>query len=237
MSQSISLHFGRGAVNRGTVMLSIAMLLQVGIIIALFTLPDPVIVAGILLTLLLGTLILIDPRAMFLAIIFITFLFDADVLAHGYVVRILGVNWYAMDWILFFGVLSWLIRWTWGANPPLQRTFLVVPMIIYLLSLPLFAIASVFQGNLFQDAFADMRLFFYYASFFAVLLYAREWKDLEMIFWVMIVCGTVGAIPQIIESLSRSSFDTLAGRNLPFVRIAGAHEVNYPLLLVSSLSM
>jgi len=237
MSELISLHPGVGAARGGTSKLFAVILLQIGIIVLLFTLPNPVITIGVLLTLLCGTIILVDPRAIVLTITVVTFVFHAEVLGHGYVVRILGVNWYAMDWILFFGVLAWLIRWAYGLNPPLQKTVLVVPMTIYLLSLPFFAGFSALQGNLFQDAFADMRPFFYYISFFAVLLYAREWKDLEMIFWVMIVCGTVGAIPEIIGSLSHSSFDTLAGRKLSFVRISGAHEVNYPLQLVSSLSM
>ncbi len=214
------------------------VVVQIGIVALYFFIPDPTIFIGSLLTLLFGFFILVDPRTIFLIIIFITFIFDADVIGKLYVVNILGVNWYSMDWILFFSGLAWLVRWAYGAGPRLQKTSITIPMIIFMISLPLFALLSIiFQGNKFQDVFADMRLFFYYGSFFLVLLFATDWKDFEMIFWAMIICGTIGAIPQIVQSLSQSSFDSLTGNKLFFRRITGAHEVNYPLQLIASVSM
>jgi O-antigen ligase len=211
--------------------------LQLCLIVVLFLFQQPVMVLGVAITLLLGVLILLDPRMIFFSITFITFVFHSDAIGHGYIIHLLGFNWYAMDWILFFAWCSWAIRWSLGINPPLQRTVITRAVSLFLLVLVACALISLNRGNRIQDVFADMRLFFYYSSYFLCLLFIQDFKDIEVVFWSMIACGIAGSIPEIIGSLSQSQFDVLTGKALFFKRITGYHEVNYPLLLVASIVM
>jgi O-antigen ligase len=201
----------------------------------LFTVSQPVIFVGACLTVLFGTLILFEPKSVFFVIILITFFFHPDLVGKEYIVNILGFNWYSMDWILLFSFLSWSIRVAMGTAPKIQKSILSYLVAIFLAWLIVFSFISFNKGNTPQDIFADVRLFFYYISFFLVMVFAQKLWDIESIFWLTIILGTIGAIPEIIISLSGSGFDTLSGHILFFRRITGPHEVNYPIMLVSSM--
>ncbi|HZY09989.1 MAG TPA: O-antigen ligase family protein [Bacteroidota bacterium] len=211
------------------------ILIQISFLIFLFTISQPVVLIGVILTLLFGFIIIIEPRSIFLAITFVTFTVNSNTIGKDYVLRILGVNWYAMDWILFFGLLTWLIRYSLGIHTSFKKTFLTIPLLVFFFMLSISVIIGLRQGNVYQDIFADLRLYFYYCSFFIVLLFARNSEDVEFIFWATIICGIIGAIPEIITALSDSQIDALTGKRLFFTRIKGAHEVNYPIQLVASI--
>ncbi len=219
----------------GFLSFSLIVLAQLGIVTLLFATASPIVVIGLLLTLILGTAVLMAPRWGLYCIVFVTFVFHADAIGHYFVIPVFGINWYAMDWILFFAFFSWLIQNALGISPPPKKTRLTLPLILFFALLIISTVTGITHGNRFQDVFADLRWFFYYISFFFVLVYARDFKEIERVFWVMLICGTVGAIPEIVGALSSPSFDALTGKKLFFTRIAGYHEVNYPLQLVSSI--
>ena len=77
---------------------------------------DPVILIGLTATLLTGIGILLEPRVALVAVPVATFLFPGDILAEEYVLK-LGMNIYAMDWVLFFTAASALI------HPPARGSF------------------------------------------------------------------------------------------------------------------
>jgi O-antigen ligase len=206
-------------------------------VVALFTVNSPVFAVSVLLTILFGIAIVMDPRASFLAISIVTFMIHPDVISKEYVVKILGVNWYSMDWILFFSLLSAFFLFCLGRLNPLPKTALTLPLLVFLCLLPIAAFSCIQQGNQFQDVFADFRLFFYYIGFFLVLAFARSEKDLEFVFWSTIICGLVGALPEIVNSLTGSMVDSMTGQRLDFGRITGPHEVNFPIQLVGSIAM
>jgi len=215
----------------------IGVAIQVLLVTLLFLLPDPVIFVGLVLTLVVGALILLEPRVSLLAIAFITFALHPDFTGKQFVVKILGVNWYAMDWILLFTALSWCIHVALGRQRRMHTTKVTVPMVLFLVMLCVGVGVGLKNGHSPQDVFADLRLFFYYTAFFVALAFIRGQRDVELIFWATIVCGMVGAIPEIIGSLSESGRDLLTGQRLFFTRITGPHEVNYPMLLVASITM
>jgi O-antigen ligase len=208
---------------------------QLSIVILLFLVPYPTIFAGGCLTVVLGALILFEPKSVFFVTILITFLFHPDLVGREYIVKILGVNWYAMDWILLFSWISWFVRFSMGNAPRMQKSFLTIPIFLYLIMLLIFSLISIQQGNALQDIFADLRLFFYYISFWLVMLYARNTRDIENIFWLTIILGMCGAIPEVVRSLLGSGYDSLSGHILFFKRITGPHEINYALMLVASI--
>ncbi|MCX7983463.1 MAG: O-antigen ligase family protein [Bacteroidetes bacterium] len=53
----------------------------------------------------------------------------------------------------------------------------------------------------------------------------------------MLILGTIGALPRIVESLSTRQYDQTLGTYLSFQRITGYDEINYPIILVSSFSL
>jgi len=163
-----------------------------------------------------------------------TFLIHSQVIGKEFFINLLGVNWYAMDWLLLFTVLTWVIRHGADQDPARLRSSLTAPLIVFLAYLLVSTYLGIQQGNAFRDCFADLRKFFYYVAFFMVLAFVRKPKHLEQFFWVVVSCGMLGALPEILASLSASQVDSMTGQQLGFGRITGANEVNYPLLLVGS---
>ena len=98
--------------------------LQLAVVLLAFTLESPAAALGGLFTLVFGALILLEPRMSLVAVTFITFTFNADYIEHGYLTRVFGFNLYAPDWVLIFGAISWLLRWSAaGGRIPWTRLF------------------------------------------------------------------------------------------------------------------
>ena len=206
--------------------------LQVVFIFVMFLSPTFVMPLGILLTLLFGVAILLEPLMSLVAVAVTTFLIHSQIIGKEYILSILGVNWYAMDWILVFAALSWLIRWSSGVRFAPVRSPIMLPLVLFFLYLPYSAYTGIQQGTAVKFAFADMRLFFYYTSFFLVWAFVRRVRQLEVIFFVTVVCGILGALPEIYASLGTTQIDVLTGQQLEFSRIKGMNEVVYPVTLV-----
>lgn len=210
---------------------------QSSAVIAISLADNALIIVCTLATLAIGSSILLNPRLSLLSVSIITFMIHPDVISKEFVVSALGVNWYAMDWILLFSFLSIVLSFFMGGIRRIPKSALALPVVFFLVLLPLSAYVGIQHGNSVRDVFADLRLFFYYVSFFMVLAFVKSQRDLEWIFWGTIVCGIVGAIPEIVGSLAATQVDSLTGQRLPFVRITGWHEVNYPVQLVGSIAM
>lgn len=208
--------------------------LQLVFLVSLFLLPSPIFPIGITLTLFFGLAILFEPFMSLVGVAVITFLIHSQVIGKEFYINLLGVNWYAMDWILLFAVLTWLMRRGGEGQSAKIQSSLTLTLIVFLLYLPVSAYVGIQQGNAFRDSFADLRKFSYYLAFFLVMVFVDRPKHLEQLFWVVVSCGMLGALPEIFESLSASQIDSLTGQQLAFGRITGANEVNYPLLLVGS---
>jgi O-antigen ligase len=228
---------GVNFMRMGSVYFIIGICVQFALVVLLFSSNQPVIVGGIIFTLLSGLLIFVEPRLIFILITFVTFSVPHDIIGSEFVIPLLGFNWYIMDWILFFSLLAWFTRVASGITLKMQKSPITVPMLIFFTALVISAGVGVYRGYPPQDVFADLRLFFYYFSFFIVLIFVRNFKDIEMIFWGMIVCGTIGSMPEILSSISQSQVDILTGRKMFFTRITGPQEVNYPIQLVASVVM
>ncbi|MEM4260706.1 MAG: O-antigen ligase family protein [Candidatus Woesearchaeota archaeon] len=221
--------------NKTKLYFLIFLCLQLTFLIILFTSHQPILVVGILFTLLTGLMIFIEPRLIFIFITFITFSIPHDIIGSIFVIPILGFNWYMMDWIMLFSFLAWFTRIASGNILKMQKSSLIIPICIFLVVLIVSVGVGVHNGYRLQDVLADFRLFFYYSSFFIVLIFVRNIKDIEIIFWSMIICGIIGALPEIFSSISKTSIDIFTGHKMFFTRITGPQEINYPLQLVASI--
>ncbi len=211
--------------------------LQVVWIVLFGLVHEPWILIGITATIVAGLFILVDPRATLFAVPMVTFLFPGRITGEEFIANFWGMNLYLMDWILIFALLSAAMHLGFGERLHLPRSPLLPLFLLFFAALAIAAVNGLTQGNAFRDVFADFRLFFYYTGFFLVLVFARSFRDLEGILWSVIVFGTLGAIPEIIQSVSGSSYDRLIARYLPFIRIQGFHEVNYPMQFVASIAL
>lgn len=220
---------------RGWIVFFALILLEIFSIVLIFLLPDPVPFLGGVGTMLVFFFTLAEPLTVIYAIIFVTFAVPADIIGEQFIIRIIGVNFYAMDWLLLIGGFSLLLRYSLGVMPKMPRTFLRVPVAIFLGSLFFFAAVSLRMGNGVQDVFADVRLFFYYISFFLILLEVRNAADIEKVFWAIVTCGLIGSTIAILHSLSDTQYNQFLGRTVLFHRITGSDEINYPMLLIASL--
>ena len=198
---------------------------------------EPWILIGITATTIAGFFILVDPRAVLFAVPMVTFLFPGRIIGEEFIANFWGMNLYLMDWLLIFALLSATLHLGFGESLHVPWSPLLPVLLVFFGALVVAAVNGLMQGNEFRNVFADLRLFFYYTGFLLVLLFARSFRDLEGILWSMIVFGTLGAIPEIVQSVSGSSYDRLIGQYLPFVRIKGFHEVNYPVQFVASIAL
>ena len=200
-------------------------------------LPEQGYLVGGVLMVAYAVLVFMDLRVFLVAIPLLTFAFQAPWVQFDFVVRFLGMNWYAMDWVLFLALLAFAARRLNGQEFPAGRERIARPLKVFLAFLPLFVAVGLSHGIQTKDAFADARLFFYYVSFFGVIRIARTSSDLRLILWATVIGGIIGTIPVIVDSVTQYAIDPFTLRKLFFRRIAGAHEVNYPLLLVACVGM
>ena len=203
---------------------------------ALFWADNSTVVAGAFLTCLSGAVILLDARFGIWLIAAVTFAIPAYVVESEFIVPIFGINWYAMDWLLFFTLLSNMIRWSSGSNI-VRRTRLTFPVLAFLVIVILGIFVGIRLGNEMRSVFADARLFLYYGSFFLCVSSFRSFRDFRILLWVILVSSVLGAVPQILWSLSSSMTDLVTGQHYQFGRITGTQEVSYPVVVAASLSI
>lgn len=204
-------------------------------IVLAFALPEPVVPVGLIITAVFGVLILLDLRFSIVAIAFITFFIHSETIGEKFIVQFAGVNLYAMDWIILFSACSGLYHSSSGGEHAVNGGAVRLPMVLFLISLPLFAAIGVLNGHTVKNAAADGRLFFYSVSFFIATAAVRGKADLALVFWSVMVLGTLGAIPQVLSSLTHSEIDRQTGNLLAFSRIRGANEANYPMLVAAAV--
>ncbi len=226
-----------GKVSRRTMLFALGVLLQALLAVAAWTLNNPALLLGGIVAMLFFAAIIVDYRAVFIAAAFVTFALDADIIGKLFVVPALGLNLYAMDFVLLFAACAWVTNISLGARYAETSTSLKLPIVLFLCSLPFFVGVGIMHGITIKNALADMRLFAYYCSFFLVLGLVRSRKDLHVLFWATIVCGIIGMVMAIGYSLSSTGYDADTGKAVFFERITGAHEGTYPMLFVASAAM
>ena len=226
-----------GKVSQRMILFILGALLQALLAVFAWTLNNPVFLIGGFVTAFFFVAIIVDYRAVFIAAAFVTVTLDADILGKFFVVPALGLNLYAMDFVLLFAACAWVTNMSLGGRHERSSTSLKLPVVLFLCSLPFFVGVGLSHGITLKNALADMRTFAYYCSFFFILGLVRTRKDLYFLFWATIILGMLGMITQIAYSLSRIGYDADTGKAVFFQRITGAQEGTFPMLFVASAAM
>ncbi len=229
------LHMSAGQLPVSPRVFASLIVAQIAFVVLAFSLFHPVVPLGLALTALFAILIMADIRMSVVAIAFTTFFMHSETIGEVFIVKLAGINFYAMDWILIFSGCSMLFR---RASDP--RGFRIsgkldLPLGIFLLVLPVFVGVGLANGYPLQHAAADARWFFYYVSYYLVVAVVTGEKTLSLLFWSVFLMGIAGTIPEIVGSFTNPEVDSQTGRMLAFGRIRGANEVNYPMLLAAAV--
>ena len=191
----------------------------------------------ILLILLFGIVIIVEPYFSFFLLVIVTHLIEGKYLELFILFRLWGFNWYLMDIILVLIYLSVFFRFFYG-----EFSFKLNPIANWLIIFFFTCFFSVFigikNGYATQAVLFDLRVFLYYSIFFPTVLILHDFSKLKKIFYFILSVGTIKCLVDSFLSIFilPGSFDNVSLSFLPFARLTGYSEIIYPLTLISALS-
>jgi len=180
--------------------------------------------------------VILNPFWGLLLLLFVTMGIEGRIVEDFILFRLVGSNWYIIDLILFFVMISLFFNGLSG-----KLTIKLDSMLFWLLFLFLALIVSIFVGmknsNGFVHVFHDFRSFFYYLIFFPTFFVLKEKKYLRYLFWSMIVFASAKCLIDSYLSLFvyPNTYDSATRLVLNFARLTGYSDVVYPLLVVASI--